>query len=71
MLLALLLVEYPALFLVKEAVAAKALAAARERRAARAAAAHRRLLRCCLRCVLPMCATLKNGETKAPLLLLL
>jgi len=72
MLLALLLVEYPALFLVKEAVvAAKPQALARVRRAARAVAAHRRLLRCCLRCALPMCATLKNGEAKYPLLLLL
>lgn len=59
-LLALLLVEYPALFLVKEAVPAKAAAKAKVLRAARRL--HRRY---CLRFMLPMCATLKNGVIAA------
>jgi len=62
-LLALLLVEYPALFLVKEAVPAKAAAKAATAKVLRAARRlHRRY---CLRFMLPMCATLKNGVIAA------
>jgi hypothetical protein len=64
-LLALLLVEYPALFLVKEAVPAKA-AAAKAAATAKVLRAARRLhRRYCLRFMLPMCATLKNGVIAA------